>query len=173
MFAALATATLLISSRSTERKRTMPTTATQTPAEAAVIESTPNPTQEAVQMATEQNTNPESTVNPTNHVTVSSEEYDLLQQLKRERRTYVMTDKAKFHSKIMSSRRITVALRRMGELRAIAADQDVVAYIEVSNLKSVAGDKSEVSEAEMTAYLDVFYAGNDMPTLEQVKAAIK
>lgn len=147
----------------------MEATAMQTTTEAEVLVSTINPTQEAVQMATAVITNPEST----NQVTVSSEEFDLLQQLKRERRTYVMKDKAKLHSKIMSSRRITIALRRMGDLKAIAADQDVVAYIEICNLKSVAGDKSEASDAEIAAYLEVFYAGNDMPTLEQVKAATK
>lgn len=105
-------------------------------------------------------------------VNVSKEEFELLQQLKQERRDYVMKDKAKLHSKILSSRRITVALRRI-DLKALAPDQHVVAYIEICNLKAVAGDKSEASEPEIAAYLEVFYAGNDQPTLEQIKAAIK
>jgi len=122
-------------------------------------------------VATEMQANTESTVNPTTHVTVSSEEFDLLQQLKKERRENILKDKAKLHSKIISSRRITVALRRI-DLKTIAPDQDVVAYIEICNLKAVSGDKSEASEKEIAAYLDVFFAGNDMPTLEQVQAAI-
>jgi hypothetical protein len=111
-----------------------------------------------------------SDANTPNTVNVSSEEYNLLQQLKRERRGYVMQDKAKLHSKIISSRRITVALRRI-DLKTIAPVHDVVAYIEICNLKAVGGDKSEASEAEMKAYLDLFYAGNDQPTLDQIKAA--
>jgi len=109
--------------------------------------------------------------NPQDSVNVSKEEFDLLQQLKHERRDYVMKDKAKRHSKILSSRRITVALRRV-DLKLIAPDQDVVAYIEICNLKAVAGDKSEASDLEMLAYLELFYAGNDQPTLEQIKASI-
>lgn len=109
--------------------------------------------------------------NQTNSVTVTSEEFDLLQQLKRERRDNQMKDKAKLHSKIMSSRRITVALRRI-DLKTTAPDQDVVAYIEICNMKAVAGDKSEASEKEIAAYLELFYAGNDQPTLDQIKVAI-
>jgi len=109
---------------------------------------------------------------PTNMVTVSTEEYELLHQLKKERRQNILKDKAKLHSKILSSRRITVALRRT-DLKSVAPDQDVVAYIEICNLKAVAGDKSEATEDEIAAYLQVFYAGTDQPTLAQIKSACK
>lgn len=113
-----------------------------------------------------------STQDNTGNVSVSTEQFELLQLLIQERRDNIMKDKAKLHSKIFSARRITVALRRIN-LKSTAPDQDVVAYIEICNLKSVAGDKSEASEEEMAAYLEVFYAGNTQPTLEQIKAAVK
>lgn len=92
---------------------------------------------------------------------VSPEEYALIQEaklLKHERR---VEDKVKLHSKIFPSRRITVALRRIDDLRALATDEDVIAYIEVCNLKAVAGKKAEATEEEMSAYLQLFRQGQD------------
>lgn len=103
--------------------------------------------------------------------TISAEEYALIEELKRERRERVLTERVKNHSKIFSSRRITVALRRV-DLKDSAPDRDVLAYIEVCNLKSVAGLKAEASEEEMSAYLRLFDQGTDFPTLEAVHAAI-
>ena len=106
-----------------------------------------------------------------NTVSVSTKEYELLQQLLHERRENGLKEKARRHSKVMSSRRITVALRRI-DLKTIAPDNDVVAYIEVCNLHAVAGEKAEATDKEMAAYLDLYFAGNDNPTLEQIKAAL-
>ena len=99
---------------------------------------------------------------------VSPEEYALIQLAKEDRINNGLDAKAKRHSKIMPSRRITVALRRT-DLKKVAPDHDVVAYIEVCNLKAVAGQKSEASDEEMAAYLQLFRQGAE-PTLAAIEA---
>lgn len=100
---------------------------------------------------------------------VSPEEFALIQEAKELKLTKRLDEKVKLHSKTFPSRRITVALRRI-DLKQTAPDNDVVAYIEVCNLKAVAGKKSEASEQEMSAYLQLFSQGVEpsLPAIEQI-----
>lgn len=109
----------------------------------------------------------EPTQGSTSGFFVSQEEYALIQQAKEDRINNGLDAKAKLHNKIMSSRRITVAMRRT-DLKSVAPDHDVVAYIEVCNLKAVSGQKAEASEEEMTAYLTLYRQGID-PTLAGIQ----
>jgi hypothetical protein len=111
-----------------------------------------------------------TTVAPSGGFFVTPEEYALIQQAKEKSITDRLDTKAKLHSKIFPSRRITVALRRIN-LKEIAPDYDVVAYIEICNLKAVADKKSEATDQEMAAYLNLFMQGVE-PTLAAIEAAV-
>lgn len=125
----------------------------------------------ALENVPQQSNQTDTTDNSVSTVTVSAEEYALIEEFKRDRRERAIETRLKNHSKNVPARRNTIALRRIN-LKEVAPDRDVLAYIEVCNLKAVAGQKAEATEEEMKAYLQLFDQGVDFPILEAVLANI-
>lgn len=187
----------------------MEATVTATGNEAAVTESTLNPTQEAVKMNTDVNTAADAAAIPStltsdtadnsvliniadntymsavsDHAgtdispvatpatrTISEAQYMQFLAAQQTAKEYVLAKKIKEHNSIFSPRRLTVAYRRV-DLKAIAPDLDVVAYIEISNMKEAIGQDASASDTEIAAYVELWNSDGDL-TLDAINQKLQ
>ena len=156
-------------------------TITSTQPEAAVQESTINPTTDNIdnmsapspravpQSETHQPLDPD---HPTQTIQVSQDEYDRLLRLKEENRQ-LQIEKRKNNMGIeFTSRRKTLIVRRADKLNLVS-DEEVLAYTDLYKAKELAGVKKvQVTDEEICAFL-ILEGDGTAPTPEAVELYIK
>jgi len=103
--------------------------------------------------------------------TISNAQYMQFLAAQRTAREYTLAKKMKDHNAIFSSRRITVATRRI-DLKAIAPDLDVLAYIELCKMKETIGQDATASDPEIAAYVEIWNVDGDI-TLDAINQKLQ
>lgn len=103
--------------------------------------------------------------------TISEAQYMQFLAAQKTAKEYVLAKKTKEHNSVFSSRRITVAIRRI-DLKATAPDLDVLAYIEICKMKEATGQDATASETEIAAYVELWHADGDL-TLDAINQKLQ
>jgi len=119
---------------------------------------------------TNETVTPAETSNPLNPATgntaaatrtISEEQFQQFLASQKMAKEYILAKKMKEHNAIFSSRRITVATRRV-DLKSIAPDLDVLAYIEICKMKETLGQEPTASDTEIAAYVELWNFDGDL-----------
>lgn len=103
--------------------------------------------------------------------TISNVQYMQFLAAQRTAREYTLAKKMKEHNAIFSARRITVATRRI-DLKAIAPDLDVLAYIELCKMKEAIGQDATASDPEIAAYVEIWNVDGEI-TLDAINQKLQ